>query len=284
MARLRDVCRDSTSGRAVQQRQNLTSAITRLVGTEFDTPTKRISNKMAYYQALKNVILATSDGPELIECFETPDDSRFEQNYNFTVTQKPLNGITATFDYERQPNGKYRNEIEISATEKPAAALTFFAHELKHSCNAPEVLSYELSGNDIASDQSRLVDEIRAYNFHAEFFLEVASQNPTLFCEKTPMQSGMFKPESTLQDLLIDISREISSGTFYRRIISLYMNNIFLLAENFYEVTSTTETTDCPDDEDTDCTETTSTRNSVSDRPRKDLIEKFQTAGFRIVP
>jgi hypothetical protein len=259
---LRKVCNGT---QPTPENKKLAEAINILNGPEFSTAAKRKSVKEKYFQALKNVIAATTFGEHLTECLDNAKDSRFKNEGAF-IAAKSFDGPSAMFEYPLDSgSGKYVRTIEILAKEQPLSAISFVAHEMQHSCHASEDLSLDQNGADNSTrDQDALVDELRAYKLQADFFFELAQQS-SLVCEKEASPSMLFPGRSfTMQDLLAEIDESIHAGTFYSNVVSAYVNNGMYQDESEFYKSSDEE----------------SGENKKS--PKEDFIKRVEDAGFKI--
>ena len=266
---LRHVCDSRTP---TGQNSQLASALAELSGPNFDSPAKRKSNKDAFYQAIKRALLATASGPELVACLENSNDSKFAPGFEFNVKDE-IGGLYASFDaFTRNAEGKRIKRLELLASENPMAAISFVAHEMKHSCNAAAFAAAEDEHvGDKVLDRIILVDEMRAYKLQATFFLEVARQAPTQVCETTPVASSLFPGRSfTLQNLMAEVDDGITNGTFYRNVIDSYVeNHVFTGLDSFisFEVIES---------------KTPGADATVNEHVVPDLISRFESAGFAL--
>jgi hypothetical protein len=258
---LRSVCNDTHRKGANTELQK---AIDELTGPNFSTAAKRKANSDSYFKAIRNVIQHTSFGASLIGCLEDNSDARFSPNTEFVVMDS-LDGLTASFEYIKdQSTKKYTRYIEMVSSESPMAAITFVAHEMKHSCNASKMLTAELNGASRETmDQIVLVDEVKAYKFQSEFFLDLAEQAPGLVCESDPVPSKLFSGRFTMQDLCAEIHDAVNEGTFYKNIIKAYVPvGNFESDASFYQPSDT---------------------ESASDKKlRSEVIQQFEAEGLKI--
>jgi hypothetical protein len=234
---LRDVCSDL---KREGTNKKLISAVKALNGPEFKTAAKRTENQEAYLKAIKEVISQTSVGPSLLKCLDDSSDSRFTPNVTLLVLPSDfLHGLTASFqirDDDFATTKKYDRWVSISSEENPMAAISFIAHEMKHSCAASALeTSYESASKE-KQDQFVFVDELKAYQLQEEFFLELAEQVPSLVCESKPVPSSLFEHRSfTLQDLMAEVHDSIENGTFYKSLIKSYTSvHVFNSESSFY--------------------------------------------------
>lgn len=260
----------SSSSDNSETNEELSQALQDLNSSDFDSAEKRKAKKDRYYQALKKVILETNSGRHLINCFESGDDDRFDNSgFQFLVLEKPFGGTTANYTYVDKPGtpNKYLRQIELSANENPLSAVSFLAHEMEHACHGSETLTTDLEDDIEEREQKALVDEMRSYRLHVDFFAEIVRAEPELVCESTTVKSGLFDGRDlTLQDFLAEVDEALNAGTFYRKVIRHYMRlGLFMLDTSFYNYL------DSEDD-------TPSKRV-----PRKDLVDKFKEAGYRLV-
>lgn len=107
--------------------------------TNFASVEQRRASEQNYYQALRNALSLTSQGPELISCFERLNDdsvSGFKIEL-FDSTEEGMAETSGTFSVVRSTTdpSKFEKVMRLNVDSSPTAMVRTLAHELQHSCN-----------------------------------------------------------------------------------------------------------------------------------------------------
>jgi hypothetical protein len=177
-------------------RQRLGRDLERLARS-FGSEDERRRNSLGYYQAMREIILQTSQGERLVNCFERSGDPAIVgHNVLFDDTRKTVGAEGGTFQMEmkvaRRDETRKPSHFELSLTvdlrTDPLAAIAMVAHEYQHACNAPANCQALRDCSDVFNcpevRRRDILDEVRAHHLEAQVFGELAQSHPALMCQQ----------------------------------------------------------------------------------------------------
>jgi len=223
---------------------------------KYGTWPQRMADQNGYVAALKKAVLMTKKGPEVFSCFSRTDGTNIkpagvvefpeDEADQKKPPPKAYGGTMAFVAYpmdEANPKGDWGKSLVFDWKADPMSAVTGLQHELKHACNATEHVSCQkkaLEHQDMTEcDQLTAVDELRAYKFESEEFLELAKASPELVCSTSLVSLAYGKIPVRLADFIASNEEKIADGSFVNHIVPFYIQQQSLTSESsFYEKTA----------------------------------------------
>lgn len=235
-----------------------------------------------YFADINELLAKMKIGQEVLRCYEaTQSETVKNRPPEFTTTENEM-AFRLTKDDGQPPS--WSKTILFSVTTEPLVALTLYAHELQHGCNAiewaktrEEILRSEVDVSRVPKndpkrssvvrahnakyeqmEQDSAIDELRAYTVSAKTVKELAFEAPEITCNHF-FAGGLFGPQALrVSEYGGKLEQMLADGSFAPYIMKLYTDDKLYDRESIYE----------------------SGDNRKPDKFRKDLIERVRSQGY----